>query len=44
IGIIYEEEMAKAPLSTASVALFPTNQEIHQTFVKARRKILPILP
>ena len=30
IGIIYEEEMAKAPLSTASVATFPTNQEIRK--------------
>ena len=30
IRVIYEEEMAKAPLSTASVATFPTNQEIRK--------------
>ncbi|CAF3930279.1 unnamed protein product, partial [Rotaria sp. Silwood1] len=44
IGMIYEEEMAKTPLSDSATATFPTNQVLYQTFAKLRQKHLPALP
>ncbi|CAF4339437.1 unnamed protein product, partial [Rotaria sordida] len=44
ISVIYEEEMAKTPLSDSTTATFPTNQELYQTFAKLRQKHLPALP
>ncbi|CAF2827014.1 unnamed protein product, partial [Rotaria sp. Silwood2] len=46
INLIYEEELAKASLSTSALANFPTNHEIYkyQTVAKIRQKIVPQLP
>ncbi|CAF0883326.1 unnamed protein product [Rotaria sordida] len=44
ISVIYEEEMAKTPLSDSATGTFPTNQELYQTFAKLRQKHLLALP
>ncbi|CAF3021042.1 unnamed protein product [Rotaria sp. Silwood2] len=44
IDIIYEEEIAEAPLSASVVVTISTSPEIYQTITKASRKILSSRP
>ncbi|CAF2058936.1 unnamed protein product [Rotaria magnacalcarata] len=41
---IYDEECAKAILSTAAIAILPSEREINSAFNKARRGLTPTIP
>ncbi|CAM4843789.1 unnamed protein product [Rotaria magnacalcarata] len=41
---IYDEECAKAILSTAAIAILPSEREINSAFNKARRGLMPTIP
>ncbi|CAF1604289.1 unnamed protein product [Adineta ricciae] len=44
VGMIYDEELAKATMTSSALAIFPTNTEIYQGINKVRRRATPALP
>ncbi|CAF3612426.1 unnamed protein product [Rotaria sp. Silwood1] len=44
ISMIYEQETSHTSISSATFAILPTSQEIYPSVVKARQKVVPLLP
>ncbi|CAF3322115.1 unnamed protein product [Rotaria sp. Silwood2] len=44
ISMIYEQETSHTSISSTTLAILPTSQEIYPSVAKARQKVVPLLP